>query len=208
MSFALVTCAGTVEKIKQEEDVPKCTRALFRIYPSFPPIVLRCFGKKAENISQGASLAVIGQAKLEDSKQEGLRKQLVVDVRSLFNCQEDSILYLTAVGRLGQDPEVKSLNDTQVANLGIAVDDLQKNTSWFDFDAWDKKANVVSNYCSKGTLIGVSGPMKYDSWEKNGTQFKLKATAYDLDLLGGKGNSSSSSSAAQEVANNFDGEEF
>jgi single-strand DNA-binding protein len=82
---------------------------------------------------------------------------------------------VTLVGRLTRDPELKWTPDGKaVLNVTLAVNRHYKNASG-DFDAdfvhctlWGKTAENTSNYCRKGSVIGVTGRIQtrnYDNQE-------------------------------------------
>ena len=70
------------------------------------------------------------------------------------------------VGNLGQDPEMRyTPTGKPVCNLSLAVNrrwtDPQGQThdeaTWYRVTAWDKLAELASEYCFKGQLILVEG---------------------------------------------------
>jgi single-strand DNA-binding protein len=82
-------------------------------------------------------------------------------------------------GRLGVDPEVRATkNGTAVANLSLGVTDYTKDagekTNWYDVTVWGKTAEVVDQYCSKGSLIHVEGRLSVDTWDDKTTGDKRK----------------------------------
>lgn len=97
---------------------------------------------------------------------------------------------VTLIGNVGQDPEVNETGDgTKVANVSIATsppwnDDI---VEWHRVVFWDKQAEIIERYVSKGDRIHVSGRLSYDKWEdKSGSK---RTTAQirvdDFTLLGG-----------------------
>ena len=68
---------------------------------------------------------------------------------------------LTIVGNLGQDPELRHLEDgTAVTNLSVAVNKKrqgQKVTSWFRVSVWDATAKSTCQYLKKGSKVLVEG---------------------------------------------------
>lgn len=79
---------------------------------------------------------------------------------------------VTLVGRLTRDPELKWTPDGKaVLNVTLAVNRHYKNASG-DFDAdfvhcalWGKTAENTSNYCRKGSVIGVTGRIQTRHYE-------------------------------------------
>jgi len=104
------------------------------------------------------------------------------------------------VGRAGRDPEVKYFEDTSrvVCNLTLAV---SRNTSnrdeppdWFDLEIWDKTAEIAKSYVRKGSLIGISGSLKFNRWtDRNTGDERQKPVVFvdRLELLSSRSSSSS-----------------
>jgi len=104
-----------------------------------------------------------------------------------------SLNTVTLVGRAGRDPEVKYFESgSVVCNLTLAVDRRRKNSDepdWFDLEIWGKTAEVAANYVRKGSLIGVSGVLKFDYWKDRSTgadRSKPVVRVDRLELLGSK----------------------
>ncbi|MEW5728056.1 MAG: single-stranded DNA-binding protein, partial [Pseudomonadota bacterium] len=81
-------------------------------------------------------------------------------------------------GRVGADPEVKSLANGKVATLSLAVDHNFKNragkwqteTHWFrvvTYSPW-LIDNVVTTEATKGRPIFVHGALRYRTWDQGG----------------------------------------
>tara|TARA_Y100001968_G_C18918600_1_gene508690 strand:+ start:83 stop:472 length:390 start_codon:yes stop_codon:yes gene_type:complete len=96
------------------------------------------------------------------------------------------------VGRAGRDPEVRYFESgSVVANLTMAVNRRSKNDEpdWFNLEIWGKQAQVAADYVKKGSLIGVTGSFKLDSWKdrKTGEEKSKPVIRVDrLDLLGNR----------------------
>jgi len=116
------------------------------------------------------------------------------------------------VGRAGRDPEVKYFESGKVVcNFTLAVN---RNTSnrdeppdWFDLEVWDKTAEIAANYVKKGSLIGVSGSLKFDRWNDRttGDERQKSVIRVDrLDLLGSrKDNEAASNSSSSSYDDDF-----
>lgn len=80
-------------------------------------------------------------------------------------------------GRLVADPELKTTNGgNKVVSFTLAVDrkDTRKTTDFFPCIAWNKTAELISTYLSKGSLIGISGVLTSRTYEDNtGTTHKI-----------------------------------
>ena len=99
------------------------------------------------------------------------------------------------LGRLGQDPEVKTLGETKVAKVSLATSEFYKdksgnkveNTEWHNLELWDGLAKVAESYLKKGSQIYVEGKIKTDKWEtetgEKRSAVKIRVTS--LTMLGG-----------------------
>ena len=104
---------------------------------------------------------------------------------------------VTLVGRAGRDPEVKYFESgTVVANLTMAVNRRNRDDEpdWFNLEIWGKQAQVAADYVKKGSLIGITGSFKLDSWKDRNTgeeRSKPVVRVDRLELLGSKRDSES-----------------
>jgi len=105
---------------------------------------------------------------------------------------------VTLLGRLVADPDVRyTPGGIAVASLRLAVDRDFKNqegkreVDFLTCTAWRKVAEIVAQYCKKGSLILVSGSIQQDTYEKDGEKrYTVKVVVDKIRLLGGKGNGS------------------
>lgn len=92
-------------------------------------------------------------------------------------------------GRLGKDPEVKSLpNGNTVASFSIALDrgyGDKKKTVWADVEAWGKTAEAVGRLVVKGNRVTVVAEYDVDTWQDNGgnKKFRSKFIANRVDII-------------------------
>ena len=119
---------------------------------------------------------------------------------------------VTLVGRAGRDPEVRYFESgTVVANLTMAVNrrSREDEPDWFNLEIWGKQAQVAADYVKKGSLIGVTGSFKLDSWKDRNTgedRNKPVVRVDRLELLGSKrdsenGNFQNNNSFNQQTSN-------
>ena len=105
---------------------------------------------------------------------------------------------VTLVGRAGRDPEVRYFESgTVVANLTLAVNRRNRDDEpdWFNLEIWGKQAQVAADYVKKGSLIGITGSFKLDSWKDRNTgeeRNKPVVRVDRLELLGSKRDSDNS----------------
>ena len=109
-----------------------------------------------------------------------------------------SINAINLVGRAGRDPEVRYFESgTVVANLTMAVNRRNRDDEpdWFNLEIWGKQAQVAADYVKKGSLIGITGSFKLDSWKDRNTgedRNKPVVRVDRLELLGSKRDSENS----------------
>ena len=114
---------------------------------------------------------------------------------------------VTLVGRAGRDPEVRYFESgTVVANLTMAVNRRNRDDEpdWFNLEIWGKQAQVAADYVKKGSLIGITGSFKLDSWKDRNTgedRNKPVVRVDRLELLGSKRDSENSNSFNQQPSN-------
>ena len=97
------------------------------------------------------------------------------------------------IGNLTKDPESRAAGTHTVASFSIAVNRRSKGqdgqpkeeVSFFDCEAWDKTANLVQQYCTKGKQILVQGSMKQERWTTQDGQnrSKVKVIASNIQFL-------------------------
>ncbi len=97
------------------------------------------------------------------------------------------------VGRVGGDPEVKCFESGKTkCTLTLAVNRQSSKTDepdWFTLEVWGKTAEVAANYVRKGSLIGIKGSLKIETWTDRTTganRSKPIIRVDRLDLLGSK----------------------
>jgi len=96
------------------------------------------------------------------------------------------------IGRLGKDPEARTTGGgTSVVNVSLAVSKRIKNgedqTTWVRLVFWDKLAQVILQYCRKGSQIAIVGELQARDYLKDGVSRTItEVRVHGLDLLGGK----------------------
>lgn len=98
------------------------------------------------------------------------------------------------MGRLTRDIELKSINNgTSLIEVSVAVNEKRKmaDGTWkdevhfIDVTFWGKKAEVISQYLSKGDPILVEGRLKQNRWESDGRKHsKLKVHGEQFSFVG------------------------
>ena len=102
----------------------------------------------------------------------------------------------TFIGRIGQEIDLRYLpNGTACANFSLAVGDDYKTkdgekveqTEWVKISAFGKPAEVLGQYCTKGSKLYVEGKLKTRSWEKDGVkQYMTEISLADFQMLDSK----------------------
>jgi single-strand DNA-binding protein len=113
-----------------------------------------------------------------------------------------SVNKVILVGNLGNDPDIKfTTSGVPVARFSLATterfkDDsgkFQERTEWHSIVAWQKLAEIVGEFLSKGSKVYVEGKLQTSSWEVRQSRekkYRTEIVAKDLVLLGSheKGN--------------------
>ena len=84
------------------------------------------------------------------------------------------------MGNLGQDVDLRFLPDGRpVGNFSIAcgekwkdkqTGEIKEQTEWIRCVCFGRRAEVIAEYCKKGSQIYVSGKMRTRMWEKDGAK--------------------------------------
>lgn len=96
------------------------------------------------------------------------------------------------VGRLTRDAEIKTTaSDKKVATFTLAVDRKFKNAQgqreadFIPIVVWDKPAEIIEKYTSKGSQVSIGGRLQVRSYDGNDGQRKYvtEVVANDVGLL-------------------------
>ena len=99
---------------------------------------------------------------------------------------------INLVGRAGREPDVRYFESgSTVANFTIAVNRINRSDEpdWFNLEIWGKQAQIAADYVKKGSLVGITGSFKIDSWKDKNTgedRFKPVVRVDRLNLLSSK----------------------
>jgi single-strand DNA-binding protein len=123
-----------------------------------------------------------------------------------------SVNKVILVGNLGKDPEVKyTPSGVPVAKFSLATNERfkdktgewQERTEWHDVVAWQRLAEIVGEYVSKGSKVYVEGKLQTSSWEDRQSgerKYRTEIVARDLVLLGSRQNGNGEHAAAPRNA--------
>lgn len=115
---------------------------------------------------------------------------------------------VTLIGRLGKDPEVRTLDSgTNIAKFSLATDESYKDkngewqtiTEWHNVIMWRDMAERAEKLLKKGYLVYVDGKLTNRSWqdENGNTKYITEVRANTFRLLRNEFNSSQSNGAAK-----------
>ena len=98
---------------------------------------------------------------------------------------------ITLVGRLVAPPDlrktpnnVSSLQGTLAVNRNVKNENGDREADFINFQAWRGTADVIAQYCSKGSLIGRTGRLQVRSYEKDGQRrYVTEVVAESVALL-------------------------
>ena len=99
------------------------------------------------------------------------------------------------LGRVGTDPEMTyTPGGTAVTKLRLATDrrhqDRETTADWHNIVVWDKSAEAVNNYVSKGQRIYVAGRLVQNTWETEDGQRRSRTEVHTQEVVfldGGNG---------------------
>ena len=79
---------------------------------------------------------------------------------------------LILIGRITKDIELRyTPSNKAITEISLAVNNGKDDTTFIRLTAFDKLAELVSNYCKKGDLIGTQSIIKNYNWtDKNGNK--------------------------------------
>jgi len=112
-------------------------------------------------------------------------------------------------GRLGKDPELKSLpSGVSVVTFSVAssrnwkdkqTGEKKEETEWHNVVFFGRRAEVIAQYFGKGQEIYVSGRIKTRSWESDGQKkYRTEIVGEDFQFVGSKSESSPKSNITPE----------
>ena len=98
------------------------------------------------------------------------------------------------IGRLGQDPEKRTTpSGHSVVNISLATTEYfkdqggnkQEKTEWHRVVFWNKQAELIEQYCRKGSQIYVEGALQTREWQdKDGNRrFSTDIVARNIQFL-------------------------
>jgi len=94
---------------------------------------------------------------------------------------------VSLVGNLATDVELKDVGEKRVASFLLAVGRGSRDGG-ADFvwvSAWDRQAELCSEYLGKGRQVAIEGRLKSRTWEQDGRRRDaIEIVARRIDFLG------------------------
>jgi single-strand DNA-binding protein len=114
---------------------------------------------------------------------------------------------IVTVCHLVNDPELKEVGQNKkVCKMRVAISNPNSKSKCFiDCEAWDRNAEICSQYLKKGRDVLIQGELFMDSWkqeEKTLTKYFIRASS--IQFLGGN-KPESSPNDKQKDNNSFEG---
>jgi single-strand DNA-binding protein len=92
------------------------------------------------------------------------------------------------VGRFVADPVLYAVGDTNVCKFSLAVNEYRKVAGerkkyahFFDFEIWDKAAELIHKYRRKGDLIEFYGTARQQKWNDKETGEPRSKIVFRMD---------------------------
>lgn len=101
------------------------------------------------------------------------------------------------VGRLGNEIKQSALaSGAPVVNFSLATSEKYKDkrtgenkeaTEWHSLVAYDKLADIIAMYATKGMAVYIEGKLRTRNWEDNGTKrYKTEVIVNAFQMIEGK----------------------
>ena len=98
------------------------------------------------------------------------------------------------IGHVGQEPEIKNLEGgKKLANISIATNEVYyrengdkvEKTEWHRVTAWDKIADIIERFVTKGKEIGIEGKLTHRNYDdKDGNKrYITEVIANEISLI-------------------------
>lgn len=121
------------------------------------------------------------------------------------------------IGRTGKEPEVRySTSGAAIANVSIATDESYKDksgekvekTEWHNLVFFNRTAEVVGEYVTKGMMLFVEGKLQTRKWQdKDGNdRYSTEIVCDRMQMLGSKSEGGQKSSAGETRQSQRDSE--
>ena len=118
---------------------------------------------------------------------------------------------VTLIGRLVSPPELKKtpnnvsvLQGTLAVNRNFKNENGDREADFIQFQAWRGTADIIAQYCSKGSLIGLTGRIQTRSYDNQQGQrvYVTEVVAESVELLESR---NKQQQAPAQPSNNYTG---
>lgn len=116
--------------------------------------------------------------------------------------------HATFIGRVGQDAELRYTNGGKaVSSFSMAIDNgkdangEKRTPTWIKATLWEKRAESLTKYITKGKLVAVSGPVSVEAWvgkTDGNAQGKIVLTIREFEFCGGPRDDASDGDSPRE----------
>lgn len=119
---------------------------------------------------------------------------------------------VTLIGRLVAPPELKKtpnnvsvLQGTLAVNRNFKNENGDREADFIQFQAWRGTADIIAQYCSKGSLIGLTGRIQTRSYDNQQGQrvYVTEVVAESVELL--ESRNKQQGQAPAQPGNNYTG---
>ena len=119
------------------------------------------------------------------------------------------------LGNVGKDPEIRTTaGGMTVASFSLATAERAKDaqgnwadkTEWHNLVAFQRTAEIVRDYCKKGSQVFVEGKIQTRSWddkESGQKKYRTEILVNELSLLDSKGGGSEGSSYSKSNTTSY-----
>ena len=101
---------------------------------------------------------------------------------------EDYKMRAFGVGRFVADPVLHQVNETQVCKFSLAINEYRrvngerkKFPHFFDFECWDKAAELIAKWRHKGDLIEFYATARQQKWNDKNTGEPRSKVMFRMD---------------------------
>lgn len=117
---------------------------------------------------------------------------------------------ITVVGNLGRDPEQRSIGEGErtVTSFSVATSRKYKtrdgadkeDVQWHSVQVWGPQGESCARYLSKGSMVLVTGEMRYRKYEKDGVErISAEINADRVQFLSTRNNEGSSQGGGSDL---------
>ena len=123
-----------------------------------------------------------------------------------------SVNKVILVGNVGKNPEVRyTPSGIPVGKFSLATNErfkdkngeVQERTEWHNIVAWQRLAEIVGEFVSKGSKVYIEGKLQTSSWKDRHSgerKYRTEIVARDLVLLGSRDTGNGAQPAASHKA--------